>query len=186
MTFRTPAVLISCGLILGLSAAAALLLHLYSQASARRFDPALPALPSATQLLHALQPAGGRLLRQLHRHQDVAGAQWLHPGLTRDRAGRALVQSFPVAEVQAGDVPRTSVNAKDGETLCEKGRALTKAQARRLRELGRQGGLAGNAIELELAFPFAPFIAAGALLTAVFAGNLAPPLIDLGIWLRGG
>ena len=104
----------------------------------------------------------------------------------RFQYGRALVQSFPAAEVQAGDVPRTSVNAKDGETLCEKGEALTKAQARRMRELGRKGGLAGNAIELELAFSFAPFIAAGALLTALFAGNLAPPLIDLGIWLRGG
>ena len=53
MTIRNPAVLISCGLILGLSAAAALLLHLHSQASARHFDPALPPLPSAKQLLAA-------------------------------------------------------------------------------------------------------------------------------------
>ena len=35
-------------------------------------------------------------------------------------------------------------------------------------------------------YSFAPFIAAGALLTAVFAGNLVSPLIDLGLWLRGG
>ena len=53
MTIRKPAVLISCGLILGLSAAAALLLHLYSQASARHFDPALPPLPPVAQLLAA-------------------------------------------------------------------------------------------------------------------------------------
>ena len=53
MTTPKPAVLISCGLILGLSAAAALLLHFYSQASARHFDPALPPLPSAAQLLAA-------------------------------------------------------------------------------------------------------------------------------------
>ena len=52
MTCRTqPAVLISCGLILGLAGVVAVLFHLYSQASARRFDPALPELPSATQLL---------------------------------------------------------------------------------------------------------------------------------------
>ena len=51
MTSRKPAVLIACGLILGLTGGAAVLLHLYSQASARHFDPALPALPSATQLL---------------------------------------------------------------------------------------------------------------------------------------
>ena len=50
MTSPKP-VLISCGLILGLAGGVAVLLHLYSQASARRFDPALPALPSATQLL---------------------------------------------------------------------------------------------------------------------------------------
>ena len=48
---KQPAVLISCGLILGLAGGVAVLLHLYSEASARRFDPALPALPSATQLL---------------------------------------------------------------------------------------------------------------------------------------
>ena len=53
MTIRKPAVLISCGLILGLTGGVAFLLHLYSEASARRFDPALPALPSATQLLAA-------------------------------------------------------------------------------------------------------------------------------------
>ncbi len=48
MTSRKPAVLISCGLILGLTGGVAVLLHLYSEARARRFDPALPALPSAT------------------------------------------------------------------------------------------------------------------------------------------
>ena len=53
MTSRKPAVLISCGLILGLTGGVAVLLHLYSEARARHFDPALPALPSATQLLAA-------------------------------------------------------------------------------------------------------------------------------------
>ena len=120
----------------------------------------------------------------------MLGAVWVLEAVylqVRFHYGRALVQAVPVGEVRAGDVPRIRVNAGDGELLCEEGRPLTKAQARRLRELGRKGSLAGeNAIELEQAFPFAPFIAAGALLTAVFAGNLAPPLIDLGIWLRGG
>ena len=53
MTIRKPAVLISCGLILGLTGGVAFLLHLYSEARTRRLDPALPALPSAKQLLAA-------------------------------------------------------------------------------------------------------------------------------------
>ena len=46
--------------------------------------------------------------------------------------GRALIQALPVGEVRAGDMPRTRVNAEDGELLCEEGRPLTKAKARRL------------------------------------------------------
>ena len=69
----------------------------------------------------------------------------------------------------------------------EAGQSLSRKQASRLREWGRQGRLPdAGVIELEQAFPFVPFITAGALLTAIFAGNLAPPLIGLGIWLRGG
>ena len=48
---KRPVVWITCGLILGLSGGVAVLLHLYSQASARHFDQAFPTLPSATQLL---------------------------------------------------------------------------------------------------------------------------------------
>ena len=55
-----------------------------------------------------------------------------------------------------------------------------------LRRLDGPGLPEEGAIERKQGFPFVPFITAGALLTAVFAGNLAPPLIDLGIWLRGG
>ena len=99
---------------------------------------------------------------------------------------RAKTERLPLSEVRTGDVPRTGVKAADGEVLCEGGRPLTKAQTRRLRELGREGGLAnGNSIEMEQAFPFVPFITAGALLTAVFAGNLTP-LVALAVWLQGG
>ena len=55
-----------------------------------------------------------------------------------------------------------------------------------LRRLESPGLPKGSSIEREQGFPFVPFIVAGSLLTAVFAGNLAPPLIDLGLWLRGG
>ena len=122
----------------------------------------------------------------------MLGAVWVLEVVylqVRFHYGRALVRTVAAGEVRAGDVPRhrMELETADGTVVCEEGRPLTKAQARRLRELGRKGSLGGeNAIELEQAFPFAPFIAAGALLTAVFAGNLAPPLIDLGIWLRGG
>ena len=99
---------------------------------------------------------------------------------------RAQAESLPLSEVRTGDVPRTGVKAAGGEVLCEGGRPLTQAQAGRLRELGREGGLAnGNSIEMEQAFPFVPFITAGALLTAVFAGNLMP-LVALAVWLQGG
>ena len=52
--------------------------------------------------------------------------------------------------------------------------------------VGNPGLREESSIDREQGFPFVPFIVVGALLTAVFAGNLAPPLIDLGIWLRGG
>ena len=88
MTFRTPAVLISCGLILGLSAAAALLLHLYSLASARRFDPALPALPSATQLLAAT--------RQFDPSLATPDLQLLHEARPQPRSG--LLRLYRVSD----------------------------------------------------------------------------------------
>ena len=46
---------------------------------------------------------------------------------------------------------------------------------------GRARPAGGKFHERKQGFPFVPFITAGALLTAVFAGNLPPPLIDLGI-----
>ncbi len=119
----------------------------------------------------------------------MLGAVWLLELVylqVRHQYGRALVQSFPVGEVQAGDVPRRRLELeKGGGVVFEAGQPLSQKQASRLRELGRQGRLSDDSIELEQAFPFVPFIAAGALLTAVFAGNLAPPLVDLVIWLRG-
>jgi prepilin signal peptidase PulO-like enzyme (type II secretory pathway) len=33
--------------------------------------------------------------------------------------------------------------------------------------------------------PFVPFITGGVVVTAFFAGNLVPPLIELVGWLRG-
>ena len=84
-------------------------------------------------------------------------------------------------------MPPRPVHTENGELLCEAGEPFSAAQARRLRELGREGGLPGvNALELEQAFPFVPFIVAGALLSALFAGNLVPPLTTLVVWLTGG
>ena len=88
MTSRKPAVLISCGLILGLSAAAALLLHLYSRASARHFDPALPALPSAAQLLAAT--------RQFDPSLGSINLQLLHEARPLPRSG--LLQLYRVSD----------------------------------------------------------------------------------------
>jgi prepilin signal peptidase PulO-like enzyme (type II secretory pathway) len=70
--------------------------------------------------------------------------------------------------------------------VCEAGKPLSQKQANRMRRIGNPGLPEESSIEREQGFPFVPFIVAGVLLTGVFASNLAPPLIDLGIWLRGG
>ncbi len=106
----------------------------------------------------------------------------------RFQYGRALVRTVSAEEVRAGDVPRNrlKLETSDGTVVCEAGEPLSQKQANRLRELGNAELPGESSIERERGFPFVPFIVAGELLTAVFAGNLAPPLIDLGIWLRGG
>ena len=121
----------------------------------------------------------------------MLGAVWLIELVylqARFQYGRALVRTVAAGEVRAGDVPRRrlELEAADSTMVCEAGRPLSRAQANRLRRLDGPGLPEEGAIERKQGFPFVPFITAGALLTAVFAGNLAPPLIDLGIWLRGG
>ena len=104
--------------------------------------------------------------------------------------GRAFVQFFPVSQLQAGAIPRHSLSAKgkdeNGGVVCQAGQPLTEKQVTRLQELARRGRLpGGDTLELEQAIPFVPFIAGAVVLTAFFAGNLVPPLIDLVVWLRG-
>ena len=77
--------LVSCVLILGLAGVVAVLLHLYSQANARRFDPELPSVaqllattrqfdPSLAsldlQLIHEARPLPPSGLLQLYRVSD--------------------------------------------------------------------------------------------------------------------
>ena len=81
---------------------------------------------------------------------------------------------------------RLELEAGDGTVVCEAGKPLSQKQANRMRRIGNPGLPEESFIEREQGFPFVPFIVVGALLTAVFVGNLARPLIDLGIWLRGG
>ena len=89
MTCRTqPAVLISWGLILGLAGVVAVLLHLYSQASARRFDPALPGLPTATQLL--------AVTRQFDPSLASPDLQLIHEARPLPRSG--LLQLYRVSD----------------------------------------------------------------------------------------
>ena len=85
MTIRKPAVLISCGLILGLTGGVAFLLHLYSEASARRFDP---ALPSATQLLAAT--------RQFDPSLASPDLQLIHQARPQPRSG--LLRLYRVSD----------------------------------------------------------------------------------------
>ena len=80
---------------------------------------------------------------------------------------------------------RLELEAGDGKLVCEAGKPLSQKQANRMHRIGNPGLPEESSIEREQGFPFVPFIVAGVLLTGVFASNLAPPLIDLGIWLRG-
>ena len=88
MTTPKPAVLISCGLILGLAGVVAVLLHLYAQASARRFDPALPELPTATQLL--------AVTRQFDPSLASPDLQLIHEARPLPRSG--LLQLYRVSD----------------------------------------------------------------------------------------
>ena len=144
-------------------------------------------LPGLASLLYLSKATGG-----WQPYLLMLGVVWLIELVylqVRHWHGRVVVQSFPVSEIRTGDVPRRSVevetDAPDGALLCEAGQPLSDKQASRLRELGREGKLeSGSMIELEQAVPFVPFIVSGALLAALFAGNLVPPLIDLVKWLR--
>ena len=42
-----------------------------------------------------------------------------------------------------------------------------------------------DVLEWEQAIPFVLYIVGAVVLTAFFAGNLVPPLIDLVVWLKG-
>ena len=121
----------------------------------------------------------------------MLGAVWVLEVVylrVRYQYGRALVRTVSAEEVRAGDVPRhcLELETADGTVVCEAGKPLSKEQAHALRRQGNQELPDESSIAREQGFPFVPFIVAGALLTAVFAGNLAPPLTDLGKWLRGG
>ena len=121
----------------------------------------------------------------------MLGAVWVLEVVylqVRFQYGRALVRTVAAGGARAGDVPRHRLElaTSDGTVVCEAGKPLTQKQANRLRKLGNPGLQEESSIEREQGFPFVPFIVAGSLLTAVFAGNLAPPLIEFGVWLRGG
>ena len=85
---KQSTVLISCGLILGLAGVVAVLLHLYAQASARRFDPALPELPTATQLL--------AVTRQFDPSLASPDLQLIHEARPLPRSG--LLQLYRVSD----------------------------------------------------------------------------------------
>ena len=118
--------------------------------------------------------------RRSRRGALMLGAVWVIELVylqARFQYGRALVRTVAAGEVRAGDVPRRrlELEAADGTMVCEAGRPLSRAQANRLRRLGEPGLPEESSIERKQGFPFVPFITAGALLTAVFAGNLPPP-----------
>ena len=102
---------------------------------------------------------------------------------------RGFVQAFPISELQPGAMPRNTlrVSGEDlgDEQVYESGTPLSEKQVSRLQALSRARCLpGGDTLELEQPLPFVPFIIGGAVLTALFAGNIVLPLIRLVGWLR--
>ena len=145
-------------------------------------------VPGLVALLYLGQATGGWQAYVL-----MWGAVWLLElayGQVRHRYSRAFVQSFPVGLLQAGAIPRQALFAAGAEAeeapVCEAGRPLTEQQVRRVQKLAREGRLSGGGVvEVEQSMPFVPFITGGVVVTAFFAGNLVPPLIEWVGWLRG-
>ena len=103
---------------------------------------------------------------------------------------RGFVQAFPISELQPGAMLRDTLrvpNEESGdEQVYESGTPLSGKQVYRLQTLARAGHLpGGDTLELEQPLPFVPFIVGGAVLTALFAGNIVLPLIRLIGWLGG-
>ena len=103
---------------------------------------------------------------------------------------RRFVQSIPISSIQLGNLlNQTLYQKKDGEqvifseksdnaeVLIRRGQPLKMNDLRILRQLVHENKLSSDdRMEIEHTLPFVPFITAGALLTILFAGNIATPL----------
>lgn len=103
---------------------------------------------------------------------------------------RRFVQSIPISSIQPGNLlNQTLYQKKNGEqvifsdrsdnekVLIRRGHPLKMNDLRILRQLVHENKLPpDDRIEIEHTLPFVPFITAGALLTVLFAGNIATPL----------
>ena len=103
---------------------------------------------------------------------------------------RRFIQSIPISSIQLGNLlNQTLYKKKDGEqvifsersdnaeVLIKRGQPLKMNDLRILRQLVHKNKLpSDDRIEIEHTLPFVPFITAGALLTVLFAGNIATPL----------
>ena len=107
--------------------------------------------------------------------------------------GRRFVQSIPISSIQLGNLLNQTLYKKNNgeqvtfsdrgdneEVLIRQGQPLKMNDLRILRQLVQENKLpSGDRIEIEHTLPFVPFITAGALLTVLFAGNIATPLSRL-------
>lgn len=155
-------------------------------------------LPGLVAILYLAQAAPG-----WQRYVLLWGVAWMVELVylqVRAWYSRALVQWLPIPLVQAGSMSHRSLYLRESDHkltgveekgvddvfFCEAGKPCPEQQVQRLRELASQGGLPqGDKVEIEQAIPFVPFIASAAVMTALFSGNLIPPLRMLVVWLRG-
>ena len=104
--------------------------------------------------------------------------------------GRKFVQSIPISSIQPGNLLNQTLYKKQNgeqvvfshkgtneEVLIRRGQPLKTNDLRILCQLATENKLpSGDQIEIEHTLPFVPFIAVGALLTALCAGNVATPI----------
>lgn len=126
----------------------------------------------------------------------VGTAAWileLAYSLLRRLYDRTFTNSVGISSLQPGNVPSQSVlleskghsaDCTDGKVVermvIEKGRPLTRQALNRLNQLTCKGLLPKDLqIALDRTIPFVPFITAGALLTALIAGNVGSAITRL-------
>ena len=111
----------------------------------------------------------------------------------RRQSARNITDSVPISSLRIGNIPSQAVSldpkgpaiadsecSVSEQTVIEAGRPLTRNDLNRLRRLTSEGIVnEDRQVAVERTIPFVPFIAAGALLTALVSDNIGIPISQL-------